>query len=170
ALASYGIQPALVDEVTNHAIAGPFWDFMTSSGLVWDGASYVTAPLFENAYFATGRPITEAYWARVKVAGTYQDVLMQCFERRCLTYNPANAPEWRVEAGNVGQHYYAWRYEQPGGGPAPSPSPEPNPTEPAEPATEYAYAFAFGSTVQSTLPLLPDGLAMDVDGTIYAAD
>jgi len=170
ALASYGIQPALVDEVTNHAIAGPFWDFMTSSGLVWDGASYVTAPLFENAYFATGRPITEAYWARVKVAGTYQDVLMQCFERRCLTYNPANAPEWRVEAGNVGQHYYAWRYEQPGGGPAPSPSPEPDPTEPEEPATEYAYAFAFGSTVQSTLPLLPDGLAMDVDGTIYAAD
>ena len=167
-LAAQGLTVAVIDEVTNHAIAGPFWEFMNSSGVVWDGSSYVTAPLFENAYFATGRPITEAYWASVKVAGTYQDVLMQCFERRCLTYNPANAPEWRVEAGNVGQHYYAWRYGQSGGGP--SPSPEPSPTEPKQPATQYAYAFAFGSSVRSTLPLLPHGMDMDVDGTIYAAD
>jgi hypothetical protein len=35
---------------------------------------------------------------------------MQCFERRCLTYTPGNDPAWQVEAGNVGQHYYAWRY------------------------------------------------------------
>ncbi|MEZ4570631.1 MAG: hypothetical protein R2849_09955 [Thermomicrobiales bacterium] len=34
---------------------------------------------------------------------------MQCFERRCLTYTPDNAPGWQVEAGNVGQHYYEWR-------------------------------------------------------------
>ena len=35
---------------------------------------------------------------------------MQCFERRCLTYTPANPAGWQVEAGNVGQHYYQWRY------------------------------------------------------------
>ena len=35
---------------------------------------------------------------------------MQCFERRCLTYTPDNPDGWQVEAGNVGQHYYAWRY------------------------------------------------------------
>ncbi|MCS7294077.1 MAG: thermonuclease family protein, partial [Dehalococcoidia bacterium] len=38
--------------------------------------------------------------------------LVQCFERRCLTYTPDNPPGWQVEAGNVGQHYYRWRYEQ----------------------------------------------------------
>ena len=40
------------------------------------------------------------------------DVLVQAFERRVLTYTPDNAPEWRVEMGNVGQHYYQWRYPQ----------------------------------------------------------
>jgi hypothetical protein len=40
-----------------------------------------------------------------------QDVLIQCFERRCLTYTPGNTPEWRVEQGNVGLHYFRWRYE-----------------------------------------------------------
>jgi hypothetical protein len=40
-----------------------------------------------------------------------QDVLMQCFERRCLTYTPANPLAWRVEMGNVGLHYYSWRYD-----------------------------------------------------------
>ncbi len=37
---------------------------------------------------------------------------MQCFERRCLTYTPSNATGWQVEAGNVGRHYYTWRYGQ----------------------------------------------------------
>ena len=36
--------------------------------------------------------------------------MMQAFQRRILTYNPANAPEWRVEMGNVGAQYYQWRY------------------------------------------------------------
>ena len=46
----------------------------------------------------------------MRVAGVQQRVLTQPFERRVLTYTPANAPEWRVEMGNVGRHYYAWRY------------------------------------------------------------
>jgi hypothetical protein len=37
-------------------------------------------------------------------------VLVQCFERRCLTWTPGNPNGWTVEAGNVGQHYYQWRY------------------------------------------------------------
>jgi hypothetical protein len=94
----------------NHQVASPFWDFMISQALVYQNGAYVDAPLFSNPFYATGYPITEAYWARVKVAGTEQDVLMQCFERRCLTYTPANAPGWQVEAGNVGRHYFEWRY------------------------------------------------------------
>ncbi len=44
-------------------------------------------------------------------AAIEHDVLMQCFQRRCLTYTPGNAEGWQVEAGNVGRHYYEWRYE-----------------------------------------------------------
>src|SRR5690606_12586348 len=96
-LTGQGVSVALVDEVTNHAIAAPFWDFMTSSGTVYVDGQLVSEPLFENPYFATGRPVTEAYWASVKVAGTYRDVLMQCFERRCLTYTPGNPAGFVVE-------------------------------------------------------------------------
>lgn len=66
--------------------------------------------LFINPFYATGYPITEAYWASVMVGGTERDVLWQCFERRCLTYTPGNPEGFLVEAGNVGQHYYRWRH------------------------------------------------------------
>jgi hypothetical protein len=46
----------------------------------------------------------------VKVAGVQRHVLMQAFERRVLTYNAANPDPFKVEFGNVGQHYYRWRY------------------------------------------------------------
>ncbi len=109
-LAGQGITIGMVDEVTNHGIAGPFWDFMNSSGTVYESGQYVYDTMFENPYFATGRPITEPYWANVVLAGTPQLVLIQCFERRCLTFTPANDLQWQVEMGNIGQHYYIWRY------------------------------------------------------------
>ncbi len=105
-----GVTAAYLDTVTDHAVAAPFWAFMDSTGLVYEDGVLISGALFENPIFATGRPITEAYWANVKVAGTYQDVLLQCFERRCLTYTPGNPDGFQVEAGNVGRHYYAWRY------------------------------------------------------------
>ena len=37
-------------------------------------------------------------------------MLIQAFQRRVLTYMPGNAPPWQVEMGNVGRHYYDWRY------------------------------------------------------------
>jgi hypothetical protein len=60
--------------------------------------------------FVLGYPITEPYWASVKVGGQSKDVLIQVFERRVLTYTPSNAAQYRVEMGNVGQHYWRWRY------------------------------------------------------------
>lgn len=110
AYGDYGIGAAHFVTETQHWIAEPFWAFMNSSGLVYEGANLVTAPLFVNPYYATGYPITEAYWAIVQVAGTPRAVLVQCFERRVLTYTPGNPPGFVTEAGNVGQHYYAWRY------------------------------------------------------------
>lgn len=94
----------------DHQVASVFWAFMNSDALVYDSGNVVTAPLFPDPFYATGFPVTEAYWASVKVAGTYQDVLIQCFERRCLTFTPLSEPAWQVESGNVGLHYYRWRY------------------------------------------------------------
>jgi hypothetical protein len=108
--ATYGVGTAQYVPETDHWVAEPFWTFVTSEGIVWENGEYVTVPLFENPYYAVGYPVTEAYWARVKVAGAVTDVLVQCFERRCLTYTPANAAGWQIEMGNIGRHYYFWRY------------------------------------------------------------
>ena len=112
-LETEAVRLAAYDEVTNHNIAVPFWTFMTSSGTVYADGAYVDARLFENAYYATGRPISEPYWSDIVVARTEQRVLIQCFERRCLTYTPGNDEGWQVEAGNIGRHYYEWRYAEP---------------------------------------------------------
>jgi hypothetical protein len=63
--------------------------------------------------FALGYPITEPYWTVIRIAGHDYLVLLQAFERRVLTYTPANPPGWRVEMGNVGRHYQDWRYAAP---------------------------------------------------------
>jgi beta-lactamase class A len=94
----------------DHQVASVFWEFMTSSGMVYEDGRYTNALLFPNPYYATGYPITEPYWTSVRVGGTEKLVLVQAFERRVLTYTPDNPPAWQVEAGNVGQHYYTWRY------------------------------------------------------------
>jgi hypothetical protein len=94
----------------DHTIASVFWTFMNSTGMVYENGQFVTENLFENPFYATGYPITEAYWSNVMVEGTERAVLWQCFERRCLTYTPGNPTGFLVEAGNVGQHYYRWRY------------------------------------------------------------
>jgi hypothetical protein len=166
-LAGHGVTVAVVDDVTHHAIAAPFWEFMNATGIVYENGNYISARLFENPYFATGRPITEPYWARVKVAGTYTDVLLQCFERRCLTYTPENPEGWQVEAGNVGQHYCEWRYgapchtgqpPQPG---APGPS---TPGAPGSPATRNCEDFATQEEAQAYFKSKGGSPSNNVDG------
>ena len=46
----------------------------------------------------------------MRVGGVEKDVLFQAFERRLLTFTPANDPAYQVEMGNVGLHYVQWRY------------------------------------------------------------
>jgi hypothetical protein len=110
--AGYGVTAAWeVDEPgIRHAVASVFWEFMQSSGTVFEDGQYTSDNLFENPFYATGYPITEAYWTTTVVGGTPTQVLWQCFERRCLTWTPTNPAGWQVEAGNVGLHYYRWRY------------------------------------------------------------
>lgn len=108
---SYNVRTAFYEAATAHNIAAPFWEFLNSSGPLRTGnGAVVTGRLFEPLYFVTGLPLSEAYWMRSKVAGQVKDVLVQVFERRVLTYTPLNEPAWRVEMGNIGQHYYCWRY------------------------------------------------------------
>ena len=114
-LASENVATAFYDTVTSHNIAAPFWEFMNSEGLVNVGGEYTVDRLFIDPFYATGRPVIEPYWSDVVVGGTEQLVLIQCFERRCLTYTPGNPEGWKVEAGNVGQHYHQWAHK----GPAP---------------------------------------------------
>ncbi len=111
-LSSYNVTAKDVGAPTNHNVASVFWDFMTSSGPVDQNGNPTTDKLFQNPFYATGYPLTEAYWTRVLVGGIQKQVLVQVFERRVLTYTPDNPDGWKVEAGNVGQHYYTWRYMQ----------------------------------------------------------
>jgi competence ComEA-like helix-hairpin-helix protein len=109
-LASHGVETGYHAPETNHTVAEPFWEFMNSSGPIHENGINVHGSIFADPFFATGFPITEAYWVHVPVAGEWQDVLLQCFERRCLTYTPDNPTGWKVEAGNIGRHYHQFRY------------------------------------------------------------
>jgi hypothetical protein len=110
-LASHGVTAAHHVSATNHTVASVFWEFMNSRGTVYDYWGNLTNDrLFLSPFYATGLPLTEAYWTNVLVAGQSRQVLVQVFERRVLTFTPGNPQGWQVEAGNVGRHYYRWRY------------------------------------------------------------
>lgn len=114
AFAIYGATAAFYVPETKHSIASPFWNYLNSSGLVYDNSGKaIIAKLFAPTFYVTGLPLTEAYWAKVKVGGQIEDVLIQVFERRVLTYTPANNAAFQVEMGNVGRAYFQWRYNQP---------------------------------------------------------
>jgi hypothetical protein len=99
----------LVRGENNHGVARAFVDFMNQEGLVSENGRYVRGQVYDPL-FVFGLPVTGAYWVKTKVGGKELPILFQVFERRVLTYNPANPPQWRIEMGNVGQHYYTWRY------------------------------------------------------------
>ncbi len=94
---------------TGHNIPQVFWDFLNARGPVGDGSR---SDALVDWVFAMGYPISEPYWTTVKVGGVEREVLVQAFQRRVLTYTPANPAGWQVEMGNAGRHYYAWRYGQ----------------------------------------------------------
>jgi hypothetical protein len=104
---------------TKHNIAAPFWAFLTQQGqVVGSDGKTSTGKLFDPPFFAVGLPITEPFWTKANVGGKARDVLLQAFERRVLTYTPANPEGFKVEMGNVGAAYARWRY-----GPAAEPPP-----------------------------------------------
>lgn len=97
------------EPATKHNIPDVFFDFMNQTGLIFEDGQYRREKLFDWVS-AVGYPITEPYWTNIEISGKTYPVMVQAFQRRLLTYNPANAPEWRVEMGNVGMQYLQWRY------------------------------------------------------------
>jgi hypothetical protein len=89
------------DSPTQHNVPGAFDAYRNKAGLG-----------------TIGYAISEPFGAVVKVAGQQKGVLIQIFERRVLTFTPTNPSAFQVEMGNIGQHYYTWRYSgaTPGGG------------------------------------------------------
>jgi hypothetical protein len=82
-------------------VYAPFKDF--SDRLIAAGLPVEQTP---------GYPIAPVIVAQINIGGKPTTVFIQAFERRVLTYNPNNPPDFRVEFGNIGQHYYRWRYNQ----------------------------------------------------------
>jgi Tol biopolymer transport system component len=60
--------------------------------------------------YVAGYPISEPYWSNVLVGGQTHSVLIQIYERRTITYDPQAPDPFKVQFGNVGRHYYDWRY------------------------------------------------------------
>ena len=81
------------DMQTQHNIPAAFANYRNTAGLG-----------------TIGLAISEPFRANVKVGGQMKPVAIQLFERRVLTYTASNPEAFRVEMGNVGQHYYQWRY------------------------------------------------------------
>ncbi|MEO6458367.1 MAG: hypothetical protein ABIO92_08870, partial [Chloroflexia bacterium] len=112
-----GAKFAAYSDVLGHNIPQAMWDFLNLKGVVQQNGARVDNQTIANWVFVMGYPITEPYWARVKIEGIYYDALFQLYERRSLAYVPSMPKGWQVQMGNVGQHYYRWMY----GSPLPTP-------------------------------------------------
>ncbi|MDQ6693132.1 MAG: hypothetical protein M3014_01745 [Chloroflexota bacterium] len=88
------------EEASGHNWADIFWRFATDPN----------RPASFSWLTTLGYPISEPYWVQAPVAGRNTTLLVQLFERRVLTFNPSNPSAMQVEMGNVGRHYYSWRY------------------------------------------------------------
>ena len=112
----YGVRIAYFEQITGHNIPDVFWAYLNSQGKIIQNGQQVSGPLFFPIFSVTGYPISEPYWSYVKVEGQYTDVMIQAYERRVLTFVPHFQVGYKVQMGNIGQHYYDWRYNNLGGG------------------------------------------------------
>ena len=94
------VKDASYDATVGHNIPDVFTTYFTQD----------LSAMGQNWLYVMGHPISEPYWVLGRINGQVELVLVQLFERRALTYNPQNAPGWKVEFGNIGLDYYRWRY------------------------------------------------------------
>jgi hypothetical protein len=167
------------DDATKHNVPGAFAQYRERAGLT-----------------NIGYAISEPFHATVKVAGAPSFVMVQVFERRVLTYTDTNPDAFKVEMGNIGQHYYKWRY--PNGASSAPPAAIPANTPPASvaltqtwtdpagfasfqyPATwkvdpKFDQDFQVGltgpdSALQLTLRIFPQSRSLDAENDAYKAN
>jgi len=87
------IAMAFFDPETKHNVMRAFLDYRNKVGLT-----------------TVGLAVTEPLAAKFRVGGVVHSGAVQVFERRVLTYTLDNPDPFKVEMGNIGQHYYQWRY------------------------------------------------------------
>lgn len=138
-----GSRIAYYEPRTGHNISQVFWEFLNSTGPVLEGGATVERKLSEPWFYASGLPISDPYWTRVQIAGKASDVLVQAYERRVLTYVPTNPVGFQVEVGNIGQHYYDWRYSNS------TPTPVPTPVPTTAPVPRYVVDVLDNTTAQT---------------------
>jgi aryl-phospho-beta-D-glucosidase BglC (GH1 family) len=109
-----GITFVHYEPLTGRNIPAVFWDFLNTTGPIVVNGQYQTGKVNDPWFFASGLPVTDPYWARALINGQPTDVLIQAYERRVLTYIPSYKAPFDVQMGNVGQHYYDWRYKDAG--------------------------------------------------------
>jgi hypothetical protein len=107
----YGVEYAYYEPATKHNIPDVFFDFLNAEGPVAENGEVTTEQLSVPYFYVTGYPISEAYWTQVAIAGKDTPVMVQAYERRVLTYVPDAPDGFKVQMGNVGLHYYDWRYK-----------------------------------------------------------
>jgi len=137
--AGISLSPAIsaYDSTTQHNVLSVFAYFRSKVGLA-----------------SVGLATSEPFRTTVLIAGTPQSIIAQVFERRVLTYNNNNADPFKVEFGNIGQHYYTWRYVTNAGGGTSSATGTPTST-PTTTATTTVTTTAPTGTPTATLTTTP---------------
>lgn len=148
------------EPATQHNIPERFWGFLNASGPVSETGQIVNSRLIDPWFYASGLPISDAYWARVKINGVQTDVMIQAFERRVLTYVPTNVPGFEVEMGNIGLHYYDWRYKDAG-----MPTGTPSVVTTGTPGSPTTTPPGGGATGTATVTGTPPTATASVTGT-----
>lgn len=145
------------DDATKHNIPRVFADYRDKAGLG-----------------TIGLAISEPFRASVKVGGQPKDVMIQVFERRVLTYTVTNDPAFRVEMGNIGQHYNQWRYPAGGKPTAPASSTATKPAPSPSGAAPTPSGVAGGKTLPTAAPPSGSGnfavTLSNINGTVKVGD
>jgi len=163
--AKYGVKYAYQEPATKHNIPDVFWSFLNLKGPIIVDGKQANARLSDPYFYASGYPVTEAYWATVAIAGVVDTpVLIQVFERRVLTYVPSLPEGFKVQMGNIGLHYHDWRY----GDQNPQGVPTQFPTPAARATCQNVPAKGFGK-VWADYPILQDLLGCPGGQPLYYA-
>lgn len=107
--------PVAGDRVPSNLLTyARFHDVLNHGGEQWFADYFGEFMARDNATYKVGLASSPAWWTDAPVGGQMRHILVQLGERRALTYTEGNPDGWKAEWGNVGQHYYEWRYG-PGG-------------------------------------------------------